>query len=189
LLSTAMLLSACASTRNTRRTASADSAKSQFFLGKIQRSSVNGAQKYGPPFESLVRRTVDIQAGKIKECVFQENKAFITDMSKGENPLIFTVKDRGGFSEGDLIMEDETASAWSYDVKVLKPKSGKITGSLDTGYGARIFPDGSMEIRKIWSDQVLIFEIYHSISESEYLDRLKTMAPAEMADLVAKECR
>ena len=149
----------------------------QFFIGKIQRSSLDGSQKYGPQFDSLVKRTVDREHHKIQECVFQEGKAFVTQMTPTEVPLQFNVQDNGGFSKGFLIFKDDSLAAWSYNVDVVKPFVGKVTGSLADGNGAQIKDDGKMEIKKIWNGNMLIHEIYSPATLGQYQDLLKTMAP------------
>lgn len=181
-------LNGCASQQigNDGRLTASSNPMTQFFLGKIQRSSMSG-QLYGPAFESLVRRT-NTGAG-IKECVFQEGKAFVTEMISTANPLVYTVSDSGGFSAGSLRYENEHLEAWSYDVDVLKPMKGKITGDLAEGRGGRIYPDGKMRIVKAWNNQVLISESYESISESEYLSRLPSATPSDMVDLINQNCR
>jgi hypothetical protein len=157
----------------------------QFFLGKVQRSSMD-QRPFGPAFESLVRRTTN--GTTVKECVFQEGKAFISEMAVTNSFLVFSVSDLGNFTSGNLMYEDENLSAWSYDINVLKPSSGKITGSLSNGHGGRIFPDGTMKIIKIWNNQVMITENYSSIEESEYLKRLPSVVPKEMAEVVISHC-
>ena len=192
LLISTLPMQACASTRaasESRAIATASPTQVQFFVGQIQRGSLDGQNKYGPPFESVVRRAIDPKEGKILECVFQEGKAFITEMARTANPLVYKVNDMGGFSTGTLIMETEAAQAWSYDVDVLKPMIGKITGSLNEGNGARILPGGRMEIRKIWNNQMLISESYSAITENEYLTRLPSITPGSQADLVAEMCK
>lgn len=185
-------LSGCASrpaASESREVSSTTSDQIQFFKGQIQRSSLDGRQKYGPSFESIVRRVVDQNKGRILECVFQDGKIFVTEMIRTRDPLVYSVHDLGGFSSGHLTMETATAQAWSYDVDVLKPMTGKISGSLAEGNGARIFPDGRMEIRKTWNHQVLISEKYASISEEQYLNRLAEIAPSLRTDVVERNCK
>lgn len=192
LLISTLPMQACASTQDaseSRTIATASPAQVQFFVGKIQRGSLDRKTKYGPSFESVVRRTIDPKEGKILECVFQEGKVFITEMDRTNNPLVYNVNDLGGFSTGTLVMETEAAQAWSYDIDVLKPMTGKITGSLSERNGARILPDGRMEITKIWNNQMLISESYSAVSENEYLTRLPSITPGPQADIVAKMCK
>lgn len=175
----------CAACASLGERAIASSDSPQFYLGQIQRMSLSG-QPYGPSFESLVRRIVDKENGKIFECVFQEGKVFVTEMSRTDKPLQYAVKDFGGYSSGFLNLEDESASAWSYNVDVLKPYNGKITGSLADGKGARIYPDGRMEITKVWNNQMLIVEKYHSISGQEYQTKIESIL---LTDEVKKLCK
>lgn len=147
----------------------------QFYIGKIQRSSLDEMQMYGPKFDSLVKRIVDKNNGKIQECVFQEGKAFLTILKRTTNPLEFEVQDTTKFTKGYLIFSDETLSSWSYNIEVVKPIVGKITGLLSEGNGAKISSDGKMEIRKIWDNKMLIHEIYNPISEAQYRDHLKDL--------------
>jgi hypothetical protein len=67
-----------------------------------------------------------------------------------------------------LTFNDESLSSWSYNIDVLSPNKGKITGELPER-GAKIDEIvGTMVIRKIWDGQVLISETYNSISKEAY---------------------
>jgi hypothetical protein len=162
----------------------------QFFKGNIQRSSVDGKTPYGPQFESVVRRQVDLNIGKIIECVFQEGKVFISEMTRTSDPLIFSATDTAGSFNGNLVFEDADALAWSYDIQVTKPSPGRITGSLADGNGARIQPNtGKMTITKIWNDQVRIQEEYSAITETEYSNFLSQLPSSSLSSDVVKTCR
>ena len=182
-----LFLAACASSRPAQGDriiqANVQVFEVQFYQGQIQRSSLNGAIMYGPKFESIVKRIVDKQHGKIQECVFQEGKAFLTILNKTEQPLQFEILDPAGFSKGKLIFSDETLTSWSYDIEVIKPIIGKISGQLSDGNGAKIFSDGKMEIKKVWDNKMLIHEIYNQITEDQYRQYLKNITTAAISNV------
>jgi hypothetical protein len=100
-------LPSCASVSHTattvERKTSASDIKQQFFTGTIQRSSFNGQTKYGPAFASLVRRSLDLESGRIIECVLQEGKFFVTEILRTDLPLVFEAKDLSGSFVGKLL--------------------------------------------------------------------------------------
>ena len=190
----AFSLPACASTQSrgeeARTIDSATNIQIQFFKGSIQRGSLDGKILYGPAFDSIVRRQVDLIGGKIIECVFQEGKVFVSEMTRTAEPLIFAATDASGSFSGKLVFEDASALAWSYDIQVTKPSPGHITGSLADGNGARIQSNNcEMMITKIWNDQVRIHEEYTSITENEYNEFLNHLPASSLPDDVVKFCR
>lgn len=163
--------------------------KTEYYEGQIQRSSLDGAQKYGPAFKSLVKREINSETGVITECVFQEGRGFVNLLRRIENSRVYKLEDLGGYSEGRVIMGDDEGRTWSYDIKVLNPMKGTITGNLENGHGAKIEKDGSLEIKKIWSQQMLISESYTPISKKAYEVKLESYLPASPSQDIETNCR
>lgn len=159
----------------------------RYYSGQIEVTSMDGLKKFAA-YPSLVRRSVESERGRILECVFQQGKAFVTEMSKTKQPLVYNVRDLGGFSTGRLIMEDGMLNAWSYEIDVLKPQKGKITGNVKDHKGGRIYPDGHMTIQKVWNEQSLISESYEMISEEAYQKRLAEVVPADFPEASRRLC-
>lgn len=149
-----MMLVACA----TKPTPSPSA--DQFFKGKVQRTSMRG-EKYGPAFESFVRRTVI--DGQFTECVYQEGKAYTVTLAKTANPTVFDVTDKLGYSTGKMIYADERMHAWRYDIQVLRPNKGKITGT------GSFKADGGITTKKMWNNELIILEDYKLITRDEYM--------------------
>jgi hypothetical protein len=150
--------------------------KMQYFSGNIQVSSVDGKIPYGSSYPSISRRIVDFEGGSVNECVFQKGKLFITVMTRTGNPLIFTANDSEGSFKGVLMFGDESLSSWSYDIEVFAPNKGKITGKLPDK-GAKIDEAaGTMTIKKVFNNQVLISEEYKSISKEDYENAIKQVS-------------
>lgn len=164
--------------------------QAKFFKGRIQRSSLDGKTLYGPSFESVVRRMIDPQSGRITECVFQDGKAFVTWMTPTTNPLVYTAQDAGESFTGYLIYGDSSLTTWSYDINVTKPVAGRITGRLADGNGAKINTEtNQMQITKIWNDQMKIHEQYEALSENEYLTWFEQLPVSAKTETVLNSCR
>lgn len=170
IISVFFVLPACASTSANNLTRLAGTrAQEQHFSGTVQRTSADGHTPYGPPFSSLVKRTMSADSAQVTECVLQEGKVFVTELTRTAEPLVYTVTDSAGSFTGRLIFEDKSLMAWSYDIRVLKPQPGQILGGLRDGNGARIDArTGQMTITKIWNGQVRLREDYKAISREEY---------------------
>lgn len=161
----------------------------QFFAGKIQTSSVNGVTPYGPPYDSLVHRIVDHKVSTIIECVYQQGRMFNTTMKRTSNPLAFSVHDSDDSFSGVLTFADETLSSWSYDINVLKPNQGKISGQLPD-YGAKIdLKEKTVLIKKIWNQQVLITERYQVIDQAMYSEQLAKNKALNPTLVIPNDCR
>ncbi len=183
-----LTLSACTTSPTSSLEVNTLAHSMQFFRGKIQRTSIDGKVPYGPAFDSVVRRNIDLTTGIIVECVFQEGKVFEATMTRSSEPLIFEATDSSKSFTGKILFENPSALAWSYDLQLIKPRAGQITGKLSEGNGARIDPSkGTMVITKFWNKQVRIHEEYTAISAEEYTTLVSNL-PKPLVSEVSKLC-
>ena len=96
---------------------------------------------------------------------------------KRTNGLIFNAQDTENSFQGTLTYSDESLSAWSYDINVSKPQQGKLSGNLPENGGKIDLKNGSLSIRKLWNNEVLITEKYKPISQGEYEDKISALVP------------
>jgi hypothetical protein len=182
-----LILSSCASDRKLQSASSAPEV--QYFAGKIQVSSFDGKIPYGPPYDSTVRRIVNAQDGMIEECIIQKNRLFYTIISRTSVPLVYDAIDTDGSFSGKLTYTDPTLSSWSYDIQVVTPNKGTISGSLPD-YGAVIDPSNKkMKIKKIWEKTTLITESYDPTGAGYYHDKLNAAKIANPELIVKENCK
>lgn len=163
--------------------------ESQFFSGSVQMGSADGTIPYGPSYTSLVHRIVDKKNDHITECVSQQGATYVTEIDSTLKPLVFSVRDTTGNFTGTVTYSDQTLSAWSYDISVLKPQPGRITGNLPAMGGRIDAMTGKMSIKKLWNNSVLFSEGYEAVSESRYKAELVNMVGQEKAAEVNRLCR
>jgi hypothetical protein len=174
-----------------------DAPEVQYFAGKVQVSSADGKIPYGPPYESIVRRRVSALDGMVEECVLEKNKLFYTIITRTKEPLVFDAVDTDGTFSGKLIYSDTSLSAWSYDIQVVSPAKGTITGKLPE-YGAVIDEgSGTMNIKKIWTGKdkdgkdssVLLTQHYEKSDASSYFEKLKAAKIANPELVIRENCK
>ncbi|MGB3947931.1 MAG: hypothetical protein WBM13_08100 [Bacteroidia bacterium] len=111
---------------NAKNNVSEDSIK--YYYGEVITTSPDGTIPYGPPRNSLVKRTIFADLKRINELVTQDGQVFDTQLTQLENLNQFSAKDSLGTFEGSVTFADEKRNTWTYDI-TLKTATGKLVGN------------------------------------------------------------
>ncbi|MBT6324694.1 MAG: hypothetical protein HOJ35_01895 [Bdellovibrionales bacterium] len=144
----------------------------KYYSGYSQFSSIDGAEIYGPKEFKIIKREVHLDLSKIIETIYKSNgTSIITNFSRINDSFSYNVSDLDESFNGIIEFESSELNSWSYNLDIIKPEVGKITGARPD-YGAIIDDDGTINILKIWNDSVLVSEEYKEITLNNFLTEL-----------------
>ena len=101
-----------------------------FYVGTVTVTDPNTGASFGPPQDTVVKRTDDTFAGTIVEEVLDGTDTIITTMTRRGNTNVFDASDDGATFTGTLTYTGTPGafSGWTYAI-VLTDGSGAIEGS------------------------------------------------------------
>ena len=102
----------------------------KYYSGYSQFSSIDGSVIYGPKEFKIIKREVHLDLSKIIETIYERNgTSIITNFLRINDSFSYNVSDLDQSFNGIIEFESSELNSWSYNLDVIKPEIGKITGS------------------------------------------------------------